>query len=198
MLDGQPRAAGHDSLMGKNNPTTVFSTAAEKERVPRVGTNHRAYDSLMGENPTTLLPTAAEKERTQIKVLIPESKFKREFFATFTTLFFAWLVGPCQVKESEIEGKMEKNVVHIPKCRLLEESKCVGMCVNLCKMPSQKFIKDSFGTPIYMKPDFDDMSCEMFYGQDPPAAVDDPATKQPCYKILCIAKQKQTRVCSTS
>ncbi|KAI3993144.1 hypothetical protein MKX01_009887 [Papaver californicum] len=87
-----------------------------------------------------------------IKVLIPESKFKREFFATFTTLFFAWLVGPCRAKEYEIEGKMEKNVVHIPKCMFLEESKCVGMYVNLCKMPWQKLIKDSFRTPIYMKP----------------------------------------------
>lgn len=31
--------------------------------------------------------------------------------------------------------------------------------------------------------DFDDMSCEMIFGQDPPAASDDPAFKQPCYKL---------------
>ncbi|KAJ0716806.1 putative beta-carotene isomerase [Helianthus annuus] len=31
--------------------------------------------------------------------------------------------------------------------------------------------------------DFDDMSCEMIYGQDPPALEDDPVLKQPCYKL---------------
>uniref|UniRef100_A0A7N0U0V8 Beta-carotene isomerase D27-like C-terminal domain-containing protein n=1 Tax=Kalanchoe fedtschenkoi TaxID=63787 RepID=A0A7N0U0V8_KALFE len=76
----------------------------------------------------------------------------REFFATFTALFFTWLVGPCEVRESEHNGLMEKNVVHIPKCRFLQESNCVGMCTNLCKFPSQAFIKDSLGMPVNMVP----------------------------------------------
>lgn len=33
--------------------------------------------------------------------------------------------------------------------------------------------------------DFDDMSCEMIYGQAPPAFEDDPATKQPCLADIC-------------
>lgn len=37
-------------------------------------------------------------------------------------------------------------------CRFLEETNCVGMCTNLCKMPSQVFIKDSFGMPVNMVP----------------------------------------------
>ncbi|KAK8654253.1 hypothetical protein V6N13_128224 [Hibiscus sabdariffa] len=39
--------------------------------------------------------------------------------------------------------------------------------------------------------DFEDMSCEMIFGQDPPAPNDDPALKQPCYK-LCKANQMHT------
>ena len=27
------------------------------------------------------------------------------------------------------------------------------------------------------------MSCEMIFGQDPPASIDDPALKQPCYRL---------------
>ncbi|KAA8543303.1 hypothetical protein F0562_021202 [Nyssa sinensis] len=118
-----------------------------------------------------------------IRTLLPQSKFAREYFAAFTTIFFAWLVGPCEVSESEFKGKREKNVVRIKKCRFLEESNCVGMCINLCKMPSQKFIKDSLGMPVNMIPNFDDMSCEMIFGQDPPAPTDDPALNQPCYKL---------------
>ncbi|RWR88834.1 beta-carotene isomerase D27, chloroplastic [Cinnamomum micranthum f. kanehirae] len=110
---------------------------------------------------------------SMIRTLLPTSKFTREYFATFTTFFFSWLVGPCEVtlsnyhvdfeklekafslkifhvKESEHQGKLEKNVVHIKKCRFLEGTNCVGMCTNLCKMPSQRFIKDSFGIPVSM------------------------------------------------
>ncbi|KAJ6802074.1 beta-carotene isomerase D27, chloroplastic [Iris pallida] len=122
-----------------------------------------------------------------IKIIAPPSKVSREFFSLFTTIFFPWLVGHCEVRESEFQGKREKNVVYIPKCRFLEGTNCVGMCTNLCKMPTQKFIQDSFGMPLYMVPNFEDMSCEMIFGQHPPE--DDPALKQPCYKKLCIAKQ---------
>ncbi|CAN1270862.1 Beta-carotene isomerase D27, chloroplastic [Linum perenne] len=87
-----------------------------------------------------------------IRAVLPNSKFKREYFAAFTTLFFAWLVGPCEVRESEFNGRKEKNVVHIKKCRFLEQSNCVGMCSNLCKVPSQTFIQASLGLPVNMVP----------------------------------------------
>ncbi|KAF5937425.1 hypothetical protein HYC85_024931 [Camellia sinensis] len=119
----------------------------------------------------------------QIRTLLPNSKFAREYFAVFTTVFFTWLVGANEVRVSELNGRRERNVVHIKKCRFLEETNCVGMCINLCKMPSQTFIKDSLGMPVNMVPNFDDMSCEMIFGQDPPATTEDPAFKQPCYKL---------------
>ncbi|KAF8006428.1 hypothetical protein BT93_K0659 [Corymbia citriodora subsp. variegata] len=131
-----------------------------------------------------------------IRTLLPQSKFTREYFAAFTTVFFSWLVGKCEVRESELDGRREKNVVHINKCRFLEETNCVGMCLNLCKMPCQTFIKDSLGVPVNMVPNFDDMSCQMVFGQDPPAMSDDPAFKQPCFK-LCKAKQKHSATCTS-
>ncbi|XP_057483486.1 beta-carotene isomerase D27, chloroplastic-like [Actinidia eriantha] len=131
-----------------------------------------------------------------IRTLLPNSKFAREYFAIFTTVFFKWLVGPSEVRESELNGRRERNVVHIKKCRFLEESNCVGMCINLCKMPSQTFIKDSLGMPINMVPNFDDMSCEMIYGQDPPSTAEDPVFKQPCYK-LCKINRKHNTICSS-
>ncbi|CAD5193530.1 unnamed protein product [Musa acuminata subsp. malaccensis] len=130
-----------------------------------------------------------------IKILLPQSTFTREIFAAFTTLFFPWLVGPCQVRKSEVKGKTEKNVVYIPKCRFLESTNCVGMCTNLCKVPSQKFIQDSLGMPVYMVPNFEDLSCEMVFGQQPP--LHDPTLKQPCYHKSCITKQKHGVNCSS-
>ncbi|ONM27094.1 Beta-carotene isomerase D27 chloroplastic [Zea mays] len=129
-----------------------------------------------------------------IKVMMPPSRFSREYFAAFTTVFFPWLVGPCEVRESQVDGREERNVVYIPKCRFLESTNCVGMCTNLCKIPCQRFIQDSLGTAVYMSPNFEDMSCEMIFGQQPPE--DDPALKQPCFRTKCIAKQNHQVNCS--
>ncbi|KAG8090616.1 hypothetical protein GUJ93_ZPchr0011g28073 [Zizania palustris] len=131
---------------------------------------------------------------TLVKVMMPPSRFSREYFAAFTTILFPWLVGPCEVMESEVDGLKEKNVVYIPKCRFLESTNCVGMCTNLCKIPCQKFIQDSLGMKVYMSPNFEDMSCEMIFGQQPPE--DDPALKQPCFQTKCIAKQNHGVNCS--
>ncbi|XP_074276873.1 beta-carotene isomerase D27, chloroplastic isoform X2 [Silene latifolia] len=87
-----------------------------------------------------------------LKAILPNTKCIREMLAKTTSLCFAWLVGPSQVKESELNGQTEKNVVHIKKCRFLESSNCVGMCTNLCKLPSQTFINDSLGVPVTMVP----------------------------------------------
>lgn len=128
--------------------------------------------------------------------LVPPSKFSRHVCAVFTSIFFRWLVGPCEVRKSEFEGVKEKNVVYIKKCRFLETSNCAGMCTNMCKVPAQEFMKNTLGIPINMVPNFDDMSCEFIFGVDPPALQDDPAFKQPCYK-LCNVKHKHVTSCMT-
>ncbi|XP_042515692.1 beta-carotene isomerase D27, chloroplastic [Macadamia integrifolia] len=171
--------SGYDSLVEAATAAAQSFNPKEQQEVV-VGALERAF-------PQPIL--------SMIRTLTPQSKFTRECFAIFTTFFFAWLIGHSQVKKSE-DGKAERNVVHIKKCRFLEETKCAGMCINLCKMPSQRFIKDSLGMPINMVPNFEDMSCEMIFGEDPPAPADDPALKQPCYKMLCKAKQKHSMDCS--
>lgn len=61
-----------------------------------------------------------------------------ELNAAITQKFFAWLVGPLEVQEAEIEYKGEKKIwksgVQIKKCRYLEQSGCKGMCINMCKV----------------------------------------------------------------
>jgi hypothetical protein len=42
------------------------------------------------------------------------------------------------------------------------------------------FFNTHFGQPLYMKPNYDNLSCEMVFGQHPPPARDDPALTQPC------------------
>ncbi|KAF2575566.1 hypothetical protein F2Q70_00001513 [Brassica cretica] len=93
---------------------------------------------------------------------------------------------PIQARQSALNYKHE---------RYLENSGCVGMCVNMCKIPTQDFFTNEFGLPLTMNPNFDDMSCEMIYGQAPPAFEDDPATKQPCLAYICSMSNPSSPVC---
>ncbi|KAL7165641.1 hypothetical protein ACSBR2_041339 [Camellia fascicularis] len=103
--------------------------------------------------------------------------------------------APAQVVEVEIEGVKQRSGVHIKKCRYLENSGCAGMCVNMCKIPTQDFFTNEFGLPLTMIPNFEDMSCEMVYGQVPPPFEEDPVSKQPCYADICSLSNPSSTVC---
>lgn len=132
-----------------------------------------------------LPPQAPERFRRWF----PLNKRNAEFNAFITVLGFAWLVGPSQLKEVEVEfeGRKEKwmSGVTIKKCRYLESSGCVGMCTNMCKLPTQRFFTDTFGLPLTMNPNFEDLSCEMIFGQAPPPIEEDKVYMQPCFATQC-------------
>ncbi|AFY60747.1 DUF4033 domain-containing protein [Synechococcus sp. PCC 6312] len=108
-----------------------------------------------------------------------------ELNAWFATRLFQWLVGPCEWQSTLVAGpdqafRWQRSRVQIKKCRYLEESGCVGMCVNLCKLPTQKFFTEQFGIPLTMTPDFQDLSCAMVFGQMPLPFTEEEAAQQPC------------------
>jgi hypothetical protein len=59
------------------------------------------------------------------------------------------------------------------------------MCVNMCKLPTQRFFTEDFGIPLTMTPNFEDFSCEMVFGQSPPALETEAAYQQPCLQDQC-------------
>ena len=65
-------------------------------------------------------------------------QWSAETNASITAVFFRWLVGPLETKEVDIEFERQKKIwrsgVQIKKCRYLEQSGCVGMCINMCKV----------------------------------------------------------------
>lgn len=140
----------------------------------------------------SMLPPGAP---AQFRKLFPPTKWAAEFNAAITVPFFFWLVGPSEVVEVEVDGVKQKSGVHIKKCRYLENSGCVGMCVNMCKIPTQDFFTNEFGLPLTMNPNFEDMSCEMIYGQAPPPFEEDPVSKQPCYANICSIANPSSKVC---
>jgi hypothetical protein len=105
-------------------------------------------------------------------------------------------VGPSELTEVEIEFEGKKQVwksgVKIKKCRYLENSGCTGMCINMCKVPTQKFFTDTFGLPLTMNPDFETLECEMIFGQEPPPIEQDDVYNQPCLSVCNLARLSDT------
>jgi hypothetical protein len=125
-----------------------------------------------------------------IRTLFSPTKLVCESNAWFAVVLFEWLVGKSEIQEVEIIDKnnqiiKQKSGVKIKKCRYLEESGCVGMCINMCKMPTQKFFTESFGIPLTMTPDFEDLSCEMVFGKNPPPLETEEASRHPCLQTYC-------------
>ncbi len=123
-----------------------------------------------------------------IRTLVSPTRWVCESNAWFAARLFPWLIGPCEVVEAEVTGadgetRRQKSDVHIKKCRYLEESGCVGLCVNLCKLPTQQFFTEKFGIPLTLTPNFEDMSCEMVFGQVPPALETEAAFNQSCLAV---------------
>eukprot|EP00188_Purpureofilum_apyrenoidigerum_P004856 Plantae.Rhodophyta-Purpureofilum_apyrenoidigerum.ctg5816.p1 GENE.Plantae.Rhodophyta-Purpureofilum_apyrenoidigerum.ctg5816~~Plantae.Rhodophyta-Purpureofilum_apyrenoidigerum.ctg5816.p1 ORF type:complete len:248 (+),score=47.99 Plantae.Rhodophyta-Purpureofilum_apyrenoidigerum.ctg5816:26-745(+) len=93
--------------------------------------------------------------------------------AFVTSLGSQWLMGPNKLEE--------QLVVHIERCRFLEEAGCVNVCVNGCKKPTESFIKNALGVDLYIEPNYDDFSCKFKFGEKPPPTKEDPAFAEPCF-----------------
>jgi hypothetical protein len=135
-----------------------------------------------------------------IRTLFSPTQLVCELNAWFATQLFEWLVGPCTVKSIEVTTetgtvRSQKSAVQIEKCRYLEQSGCVGMCINMCKLPTQKFFTEDFGIPLTMTPNFEDFSCEMVFGQMPPALETEDCYQQPCLAAHCGMAKPTTPAC---
>ena len=134
------------------------------------------------------------------RTLFSPTKWVCESNAWFAKILFEWLVGESEVETVEVmdennQPRQQKSGVKIKKCRYLEESGCVGMCINMCKLPTQKFFTESFGIPLTMIPNFEDFSCEMIFGQNPPALETEEASSQPCLGTTCPTAQISHNPC---
>ncbi len=174
-----------------------YDRFVELSRQMMVGRDGKQQQELVAQVLHSVVPSPV---LSLLRRFIPANKWIYESNAWFAKTFFVWLVGECELKEVEItnkNGKLEPQLsgVNIKKCRYLEESGCVGMCVNMCKLPTQKFFTESFGIPLTMTPNFDDFSCEMIFGQNPPPFEEEEASRQPCLGSHCPTAKILNSVC---
>jgi len=126
-----------------------YESFVDVSRRVMVGRTRAQQQEAVREVLLSMLPPGAPE---QFRKLFPPTRWACEFNAALTVPFFRWLVGPSEVIEVEIDGVRQRSGVLIKKCRYLENSGCVGMCVNMCKIPTQDFFTNEFGLPLTMNP----------------------------------------------
>lgn len=106
--------------------------------------------------------------------LLGANKWSYELLGILTPPLFRFLVGDSRtepwVPEGQAAGAPEiRSRVVIERCRFLEGSLCKGMCVALCKQPTEEFFNKELGIPMTMEPNFETGGCVLTWGRSPSA-----------------------------
>lgn len=111
----------------------------------------------------------------------PFPEFSSRMNAWATYMAGQWLMGECEINDIEIDGKIMKGQgLLVKRCRFLEESGCASVCVNSCKIPTQKFFIEDMGLPLTMTPDYETHECQFSFGRVPTQQDDLDAIGTPC------------------
>ncbi|KAJ7547478.1 hypothetical protein O6H91_08G087800 [Diphasiastrum complanatum] len=138
-----------EAITGKSSTKEGYEGFVDVSRSVMQGRTPVEQQAIVRQVLLSMLPPGAPKT---FQKLFPPTRSSAEINAAITVPFFQWLVGPCEQVEVEVNGLKQKSGVHISKCRYLENSGCVGMCVNMCKIPTQDFFTNEFGLPLTMTP----------------------------------------------
>ncbi|CAA2999860.1 Hypothetical predicted protein [Olea europaea subsp. europaea] len=181
----------------------VFLTLFRKKMVQEIGWDSEkpGYDGLIDVAHRIMIGRSnAEATESAVRILralfpplllelykmliapIAGGKVAAIMVARVTAVSCQWLMGPCTVNTVNLpNGSSLSSGVFVEKCKYLEESKCVGVCINTCKLPTQTFFKEYMGVPLVMEPNFSDYSCQ----------EDDSALKEPCLELCPSATRRR-------
>eukprot|EP00978_Attheya_sp_CCMP212_P010250 scaffold24666_cov49-Attheya_sp.AAC.2 len=121
----------------------------------------------------SILDTDADEPSTQIGPW-----FYAPWLTSFVTpIFFGFLVGPSR-PNSRKDGQAGGLVVE--KCKFLQESGCKGLCLHICKLPTQQFFQDELGVPLTVTPNFETQECQWSFGEVPLTPAEDPSFPKGC------------------
>ncbi|KKJ01165.1 DUF4033 domain-containing protein [Prochlorothrix hollandica] len=185
------------AAMGIAAPQRGYDGFVELSQEMMQGRNAQAQQDLVTIVLRSLIPAPVLQG---VRHFFSPSQWVCELNAWFATLLFEWLVGPCEVRPVEVTDstgalRTQRSGVHIQKCRYLDQSRCVSLCINLCKVPTQNFFTQDFGIPVTLTPNFEDFSCEMVFGQVPPPLETEPYYNQPCLANPPDAANKAAKPC---
>ena len=110
--------------------------------------------------------------------------------AWFTQFLLPFLVGPMELTQ-RAPGDARAGGVRVERCAVLERSGCSGLCLNMCKRPTEKLFAEKWGVPLSMSPNFETLECQLSFGVEPLAVEDDPSLPQGCLNDCPLSQQVQ-------
>jgi len=87
-----------------------------------------------------------------------------------------------------------KQGVLVKRCRVLEETKCASICLNVCQVPTQRFFTEEIGLPMTMLPNYDNFECQFVFGRNPPPPAESDIFVTPCFQ-QCPSAAKRATYC---
>ena len=112
--------------------------------------------------------------------------------AWFTRALLPFLVGEMTLTQ-RAPGDARAGGVTVHRCKVLDQSGCAGLCLNMCKRPTEKLFADKWGVPLYMQPNFETHECSLSFGVVPLPAESDPAIPRGCLAGCPLSEQPTTR-----
>ena len=120
----------------------------------------------------------------------PFPGFSAQLNAWVTWWAGQWLMGPCSIEDVDADdlvllgdgtGRGTRQQLLVQRCRFLESSACASVCVNACKIPTQRFFNEDMGVPMRMVPDYETLQCRFQFGVPPTLADEAEARSVPCF-----------------
>eukprot|EP00908_Phaeocystis_cordata_P014277 Transcript_25375.p1 GENE.Transcript_25375~~Transcript_25375.p1 ORF type:complete len:228 (-),score=57.45 Transcript_25375:152-835(-) len=105
-----------------------------------------------------------------------------------TTQLLSFLVGGMALTEREA-GDARGGGVLVERCAVLEHSGCKGLCVHMCKLPTERMFAERWGLPMRMQPNFETCECQLSFGVRPPPLEEDPTVPAGCLGACPLAQE---------
>lgn len=144
----------------------------------RAVVQNKAKDVLVALFPSWMPPSYAELFSK------PFPAFSSRMNAWATMVAGTWLMGECEINDVEAvdDGSVGRSQgLYVKRCRFLEESGCASVCVNSCKIPTQRFFMEEMGLPLTMEPNYETFECQFSFGLTPdPDTTEILAKSTPC------------------
>jgi hypothetical protein len=86
--------------------------------------------------------------------------------AFFTRPFLHFLVGNMTLTQRAL-GDERAGGVLVERCAVLEHGGCKGLCLHMCKIPTERMFAARWGLPLTMRPNFETYECQLSFGLAP-------------------------------
>ena len=128
---------------------------------------------------SSIMETLAGPVPWLFKAIWSKTPWAPAILAWFTSVLLPFLVGEMALTQ-RAPGDTRAGGVQVTSCKVLEESGCSGLCLNMCKRPTEKMFAEKWGVPLYMQPNFETRECSLSFGVVPVPVEEDEAVPQGC------------------